>query len=495
MESIILKQIRNHAFTDKVAMSSNKMAITYKELDSITNNMANQLSRLLDGNRQRPVIIYQKCGIKFIEFILTVHKCNCYYIPLEEGIPVERVRNIVNDINPALILTDSTVDMDIQSCKVIDICYDKSESDCFELNDVMEDDLVYVMYTSGTNGHPKGVKIKYTNLENLVVSFYDVLFHKFDQPVKVGVLASFSFDSSVKQIYNALFYGHELVISDSSTKYFGRKIHDFFLKNNLTLSDITPSHLKIMITQSVATVSQIPYLIVGGEKLRWEILHQYIDFVGYTPDFINVYGPTECCVDVADNYITKEDLENNKSGDVPIGIAIRNTKLLLRNEDESVITQKNVEGELCVSGKQVGAGYVNVESDSFVKKDDVTEYRTGDIGYFDCDNKIVVKGRKDKQVKINGNRVELEEISCLIYEYLKVQCVVIFVKTDKRDKIIAYVASDAVPKEVQDKMMEFLRSRLPSYMIPNSFVYDSKLPLTNNGKIDERYVMNLAANN
>lgn len=491
MKNIILQKIKEYSYTDKIALNESGIEESFGKLEIISNNMAQYLRKKLNGKKQVPIVIYQKRGIKFIEFIIAVMKCNCYYIPFEDNTPLERVQYVCEDIRAEFVLTDSKNVKFEESCTIIDLPEGGDKTVFLETDDVEENDLVYVMYTSGTSGRPKGVKIKYVNLENLILSFNDILYYKFTHSINVGVMASFSFDASVKQIFNALYYGHTLCIANSTVKYFGRKIHSFHQKYNLTVCDLTPSHLKLMIMQSTQTKSHIPYLIVGGEKLSWSLLNQYVKFTQYIPEFINVYGPTECCVDVTYNCITENELIEHKDGDVPIGKPLKNTSIIIRGTSNEVIVEANKKGELCITGRQVGNGYVNIVSESFTQDSDEVEYHSGDIAYYNEEGDIIIVGRKDRQVKINGNRVELDEITKVIERYLNLMCTVIYIHKEDKDILGAYVVSDPISKKEKIGLDKYLKDRLPSYMIPNYFVFDNNLPLTSNGKIDEKKIRSL----
>lgn len=501
MKNQILLKIREYANlqVNFPACQYLNQQISWKEFENRTNWIASILRDEFHIVRQTPVVIYHARGLEYIEYMVAVLKCGCYYIPLEHSTPVKRVKTIYDDIDAGLILTDR-IDLfsEEEYCKFAFDDWESVVPDCVkqqEIVEVYDTDLVYCIYTSGTSGKPKGVKIMYRNLINLVESFYDILYGIFDYPIQVGVLASFSFDSSVKQIYCSLFYGHTMCIAESATRLSGQKLHDFFLHYKISVCDITPSHLKLISLQKIKRISNIPYLLVGGEVLRWEQLHAYVQHTAHQPIFINLYGPTECCVDVAYKKINSEELECHKSGVVPIGKALRNTTLTIRNENMDSIEEAFKEGELIIAGKQVGAGYVNSDSEIYCELDGYSVYKTGDMAYFDENKDVVVIGRKDKQVKINGNRVELEEIQYAIESIVHCSCIVICVESESGNKLAAFISDQQFNTEEKERLVQQLYHVIPKYMVPHYYICAASLPLTENGKIDSKQLQRLFLQN
>lgn len=484
--SNFLRKLRINAeqYSDREAIVFGTQRITYKELEEETDKLAAVLSKRLSG-RQVPVIIYHTRGIEFIKMILAVIKCDCFYIPLEEIYPVDRVRTIYRDINAEVVISDlldSDSDMKIFNPKTDSIDEDGNWKK--EETERKDQDIIYVMYTSGTTGMPKGIAIKDENVDNLINTFGSVLYSRFEENINVGLIAPFSFDTSVKQIYCALYYAKTLVIADNTVRNFGRKIHDFHNKHALTICDATPSHLKLMLIQKSKHPSKLPYLFIGGENLQWSILKEYKEHINRDCTFVNLYGPTECCVDVSYNII--EDITHDH-GSVPIGKEFDNTTLVIKDENGQAVTNDGI-GELIVYGKQVGYGYVgNNRSDGYIFNDDgiAIGYRTGDLAMYDDDHNIVILSRKDRQVKINGYRIELGEIESRIKEYCRTQCHVSFFKSEKKSGLVAFVVSGSDEwnkNELSDHLIKYL---MP-YMIPKEYIFLDSIPLNINGKVDEK---------
>ena len=290
MNNRILKKIRENAkaYPEEIAVRYKNEEVTFKEFEEETNYIAYCLQGYI-SSRNEPVIIYQPRGVRFIEYMVGIMKCGCCYIPIEDNIPRQRLEYILDDVGAKIIISDDERLNSIPSISRISIKRNRRKE--YVNADIKDEDLVYIMYTSGTSGVPKGVKIMYKNLENLIFSFEKILYGNFTSKKNVGVLAAFTFDSSVKQIFNSLFYGHTLVIAEERTKYFGRSIHAFHENNDIDICDVTPSILELMTRQKTSIVSRTHFLLIGGENLRWETLRNYISFVNYIPTFINLYGP------------------------------------------------------------------------------------------------------------------------------------------------------------------------------------------------------------
>ena len=480
MENFILDMIKEYAkATNTKAVVFRERSITYKELDDKSDWIAKNIKERVEGKSNVPIIIYESRGIDFIVYMIAVIKSGCYYIPIELNTPVERVKIIYEDVNAALIITNNceSDEMNVYSPKDegTTVIAENFESPVFSMENIM-----YIIYTSGTTGKPKGVKILYRNLYNLMSSFENILYHKFSETVNVGVMASFSFDASVKQIYSALYFGHTLVVAEDKVRNFGRKMHDFHNKYNLTVCDCTPSHLKLMTKQNVITCSKIKYLLVGGEKLTWKVLKDYSEKHEHMPIVINVYGPTECCVDVSYNII---EGALDKEGSVPIGKPVNNTKLWIVDKDGNKLKPGDEEGELWIEGEQVGDGYVNIKSKAFIKDAQGKNiiYKTGDLAKYNKNGEICILLRIDRQTKINGYRIELDEISSVIEKYIKAQAYVVI----KDNVLYAFVT-----KEVdQTELKKYLKIKFPPYMIPRKIISVGDIPLNYNGKVDEKKLL------
>lgn len=454
-----------------IALSCGDRNITYSKLWDEVKRISEKISIITkDKLEQVPIAIVSERTVEFVIAMLAVIHSGNYYIPIELPMPNNRIKSIL-EISHSYLVIDGKDKFDI-----FDINYKEYHENRR---------LVYAMFTSGTTGKPKGVKITYDNLCNLVESMWDILYCNQNSQKNVGVLASFSFDSSVKQIYCSLCYGHRLYISNHNDKYFGRKIGYFFKKNNINISDCTPSHIKLMLIEKQK--NNVEVFLIGGEALLKKDVQAFYLLCRENVILINVYGPTECCVDVS-YYIIKKAY-NLIDGYVPIGKPLKNNVLLIKDFRDNIVDTTGVEGELVVEGRQVGAGYIgDNESKAFkILEDGKCYYFTGDIVYYDSDRNLNFVRRKDSQVKIHGCRVELDEIRLILvaHKYIK-EAVVIYQAKD--DMLICWCWVEEVLPDIRSIIMKYISERVANYMIPKKIKFLTTFPLNINGKVDYKKI-------
>lgn len=470
---------------DTVAIKYESTCLTYKKMSNLINNLSRSIVEMVGGEHNVPIIIYQNRGIEFVISMLAVLQAGAYYIPVEKPIAIERLKNICNEINPKLILIDE--DFRLEKLPYPEKRVTLENEDHCTVGVIVHRDeasLAYVMYTSGTTGKPKGVKLSYGNLCNLVDSFYGILYHEFQDTVNIGMMSSFAFDASVKMIFPTFAYGNTLVIAHKSVKNFGRKIHCFHKNNNILVCDATPSHLKLMMAQRTKVFTEAEYFIIGGENLEYRILREFCEYLKRTPTIINVYGPTECCVDIAYNIVDKDDVFK-RSGVVSISKVFPNNHLEIYDSNQKQVSQKFKKGELWIKGNQVGYGYVDGKLRGFIFDDNMLNriYRTGDFAMYNEDNEIIILGRVDRQVKINGNRVELDEISSIMREIDEcINVEVELIKDGETNYLVAFVVVKEDDICIQD-WNNYLMSKLPAYMLPKQYIFVDEIPLTEQGKV------------
>lgn len=477
---------------DSVALIDENNQFTYFEVDRLSSLLAAEITQYTKGGTEKPVIIFMERSVYFVVSILAILKAGCFYIPIERPFPSERLRLIKEEVNCNIFIIDNKSLDDLRGIEFQDelfiinpLTVTKTVS-IQQWQDKTDDyNLCYTIYTSGTTGKPKGVCIQYDSLYNLVQSLYEVIYRDIPKYSRVALIASFSFDASVKQIFCSLYFGHTLVISDKDTKYFGRKLLNFYKKWSVYLSDITPTLIKNIVLQiNETTKCNVQYFLIGGEVLTWECVHDFIEKIGYFPKLINLYGPTECCVDVS--YYTI-NVTTNKFGPVPIGKSIKNVQLNLVDENGEDVGETI--GELMVTGICVARGYVDQNIDKkfgvSALHGNVRTYKTGDIARREPDGNYIIFGRNDDQIKINGNRVELSEIESIIIAHPLVQaCSVIFYK----NKLYCLIVSKH--KETLG-LQKYLKQHLPKYMIPTHLLPLDSLPINQNGKIDREFLQDL----
>lgn len=462
--------------------------VSYYELITFCSRFSRCFANIL--KKGDIVLLYGEKSSRYLCVMIALIKMGVVYIPLDYYSPPSRVTHIVQDVGASLVFVDKPCEM--EDCITFDEVWQKLfdyvnlnlSNDCnvhqkeAQESSVVASDLIYMIATSGTTGVPKYVMIEHRNLLNLIASLnhriYEPVFGK--RNLRIAVVAAFSFDASVKQIYYALCKGHSLVICHNYEKMFGRRMLSFLTKYNIDAFDVTPSLLSsFSFEKKIIPVDYKGLILVGGENLLGRQISEARKLFGYDVTFVNVYGPSECCVDVLYHIIDRnmEYTDNNEL--VSVGIPIDNVELSISDE-----------GELVVYGECVGRGYYlpvlnnGFETDASGRKC----YKTGDICRREG-NLYYVEGRRDDQVKVRGFRIELGQIDNEIQKIpsVKYSCTFVVSEGDKKS-ICSVIMSDCSDEDIR----KALKSALPKYMIPQVIINSTDRPvLTQNGKIDRNF--------
>lgn len=478
-------------FPDKIAYFDETTSLTYKETEQLVFSIATKLISKLNGTL-KPILIYMdKSPRTLTAFWGTVYSRN-FYVPLDVTMPEYRLRLIVENLRPAAIITDmSHYDMAKTFCEDVFAYEEMMETDAdMELirkrrMTALDTDPVYVLYTSGSTGVPKGVVVNHKSLLDYVDQFCD----------EVGILhddiianqAPFYFDASLIDIYCTLKMGATMGIVPLAYFSIPLKLLTFLDENNITAIRWVPSAMKIVSTfKGFKTLrpKSLRTIIFGAESMPTKV---YNYWKKNYPDakFVQIYGPTEI-TGVCTYYVVDRDFADDET--IPIGKAFRNTEVFLLDEDNKKVTRAGVIGEICVKGTGVSMGYYNAPEKSkevFVQNPlnpyyEERIYRTGDLAKYNEYKELVFVSRKDFQVKHMGHRIELGEIENVTFSLPGMKACCCLFEPEKQ-KIVLFYETDQYDDE---KVMEQLKSRLQRYMLPNVLHKLDKLPLTPNGKVD-----------
>lgn len=487
------------AFRDRAAIAYVNEEITYQQLAKKSDLIAMKIMECVGTKAliQIPVVIIMERGINFVVSILGVLKSGQYYIPIEMPYPKERLEEILFQVDDCIVITDQDYDLLYNKSNIIKINIEVIENS-FDTSDLVPgkkkltcNDYCYMIFTSGTEGNPKGVLIKYQSLCNLVQNFLNQIYDEFDEFIHVGMLSSFGFDASIKQIFGALYYGHKLVISQRNDRMFSTRIQYFFSKNNISVVDGTPSIYQLLIKKENKNDWNVKYFLIGGEVMKRSFVNEFIHYLNYKAKIINVYGPTECCVDASYHLVLENEIEETEY--VSIGKPIQNAYFHLHDSDGHIIDEIGKEGELYISGVLVAEGYFKQKSNRFIESylDYGRTYKTGDLAVRNSNGDYFILGRIDDQVKVNGNRLEICEVEQTISNYIHRDVVVCLEKEKKCDFLYAFIYGVFKDThEVEKDIYQYLKEKIPSYGIPKKlFFLDDEIPMTNNGKIDRKYLL------
>jgi amino acid adenylation domain-containing protein len=483
------------ATSNAVALVAGGKRITYAQL----NASANQMAHFLLTKGVGPEILVGLCLKRSVEMVvamLGILKAGGAYIPLDPNDPAERQAFELQDSGTEVVVTtdDLAKTLCLGGRTVV-----RLDADWQEIARESQANLdatanlenpAYVIYTSGSTGRPKGVMVTHSGLVNYL-SWAAKAYGK-EARRSALVHSSISFDLTITGLYLPLLVGGrvELLQDDSGVEAVVRALRQ---PQTRGVVKITPAHLEVLSQQlnPEDAAGKVELFVIGGENLLGESLRYWRE-VSPTTRLINEYGPTEtvvgCCV---------YEVEANDpfTGSVPIGKAIDNTKLYVLDQQLKPM-QAGGTGELYIGGAGVARGYLNRPdltrerflADPFSNEPGARMYKTGDMARYREDGILEYLGRLDYQVKIRGYRVELGEVEARLTEHDAVRHCAAVVREDEpgNKQLVGYVIPRGDQAITPRELREFLRRKLPEYMVPAHFMFLDAFPLTPNGKVDRR---------
>ncbi len=492
-------------FEESVIKNLNKIAIIHKDIQLTykeVNIKANQLAHYLKDTYQIKVgniiaMILDRSEYMIIAMLATL-KSGAAYLPIDPSYPIERIKYMIKDTKSRIILTNTTYIKNLKlhfADKVDEVLSIDSENiqniltnqnihnPCVKM---INTDLAYIIYTSGTTGNPKGVMVKHKGVINLIFNQINIFF-KDNQIKKCLWYSNYVFDAHVWEIYAPIVSGTKLYIVPENIRLNMKELNDYINKNKIELGLIPPSLLNSSI------IFNLNFLILAGDKTEPNIMDMYI---ANGVKVFNAYGPTETTVCATYN-------KYDKNGSNNIGNPLANYKVYILDKYQKPLPVGAI-GELYIAGDGVANGYINnkvLTEEKFINNYFISDkkinkmYKSGDLVRWLPNGNIEYYGRSDSQIKINGCRIELGEIEQQLVLYPGIHQVVAQIRDLSNDNhilehhIVAYYIADNPIEEV--KLINYLKSNLISYMIPNFFVHLTKMPITINGKIDSKALSNI----
>ena len=473
---------------ENVAVAFQDRTLSYRELNSRANQLAQHLQRL--GIKPGVLVgLYLRHSTEMLVALLAVLKAGGAYVPLDPSNPSSQLDFMLKDAQVQLVLTESEMLNRLPSEAITTLCLndfgEKAERDS-EANVTAKttaEDLAYVIYTSGSTGQPKGVKIQHRALVNYICWARDVYLQ--NENLSFALYSSLAFDLTVTSIFTPLITGNSVIIYRQRGKEI--QLREILQNERVGVLKLTPSHLSLIKDENNRH-SGIKRLIVGGEAFESELAQQTLDSFGGGVEIFNEYGPTEATVGCM---LHKFDPQKDDRASVPIGVPAANSKIYILDEELQPVPE-NVIGELYISGEGLAQGYLNrpdLTEERFLENPFVAGqrmYKTGDLARWLPEREIEYAGRRDEQVKYHGYRVELQAIRSALNSHSQVRDSVVMLRKDQdeRDVLVAYYVSR---NEIEvGELRAFLSDRIIEETIPNLFVHLKKLPLTLNGKINSR---------
>jgi len=395
----------------------------------------------------------------------------CAYLPIPPQYPEERRNYMIQNSHAAIMLNKTKIEAILSdtAAPVSETISDTLESPC------------YVIYTSGTTGVPKGVVIRQKWLLNLCIWNQEVT--ELDDSCSVLSLNALCFDASVKNLFTPFMTGASLIMNIANPADI-QHLYAYISEKKPTHLNATPSVIDVLLEEAqehdYKGVQTIRCVMSGGESFQKKQLAEFFRAKLKQLHVLNVYGPTECTSVTAYHVLSEQELTQEEIP-VPIGKPIRKKKIFLVNEQGN-LCKNNEKGELYISGEGIAEGYLSdpeKTKQKFVIFEGERCYKSGDICFTDENQILYYCGRTDNQIKLNGYRIELEEIS----EKASVLEGIRAVKAMFIDnKIILFYS--AVQQYPEQKLKDLLRKSLPEYMLPSCFIFTQEMPLTERGKTD-----------
>jgi amino acid adenylation domain-containing protein len=471
---------------DAIAVAAADERITYGELDRRSNQLARELADL-GAQEGTLVAICLERSPDLLVAMLGVLRTGAAYVPVEPSYPPERQELLVADAGAPILITEERYVVAIYPRGTTVLCMDRDRERLDGHHDgpldiaVSPDALAYVIYTSGSTGEPKGVEVRHRSVANLIAEMRarpgicddDVLAN----------LTTPSFDLSVPDWYLPLTSGARLAIVPREATLDGVELADWLARTGATIVQATPTTWQMLVDAGWRGSKQLK-IVCGGEALPRSLAEELLTRGSC---LWHMYGPTETTV-----WSSTVELHPG-DGPPPLGGPIVNTRFYVLDPERRPVPI-GVPGELYIGGDGVACGYhqrPELTSEKFVE-DPFTFggaqrlYRTGDLVRWREAGTLEFLGRIDHQVKLRGYRIELEEIEAVLGTHPAVGAAVVTVREDKPGdrRLVAYLvaADDEAPEE--ELLRRLLKSKLPPFMVPSTFVVLDALPVTPNGKLD-----------
>lgn len=476
---------------EKLCIKTDEKAVTFGEILTVSENLDTRI-REITKERKSVVAIIAERSVEMYAAIYGIIRGGNAYLPIDPDYPQERIDYILKNSGAATVVCQGKYISKVKNIPYIDMTEQlkKFLSDRKNIPDscAKPDDTAYVIYTSGSTGNPKGAKISHRSAINRILWMHD------KYPLKENDVilqkTPYTFDVSVWEHFWWGITGGSLAVSKPGEHFLPAKILEEVYKNKVTHLHFVPSVFELFLNylethiEEINKFDSVRYVFLSGEALTANLVKRFYKLYNYDNVTLhNLYGPTECAVDV-----TYYDCNPTDIDPIPIGKPIYNTQMYVVDKHMKCVPI-GVTGELCIAGMNVGQGYLNnsdLTKEKFIDNPfgEGKLYKTGDLAYWREDGNIIFEGRKDSQIKINGQRIEIGEIEAVISAVDGVDnCVVLVRKINQRDVLVAFYCGKT---DAENEIKDFCSEKLPKYMIPSFVLYLDKLPLNQSGKLDRK---------
>jgi len=504
MQKDVLKWLDDTAvrYSDKTAVVDENGSITWGGFRNKSRAISYEILKIgkeCGYDCKQPVAVYmEKCKEVLVSF-MGIAYCGDFYSPIDVDMPGPRVAKIIETLKPRIVITTAALKEQFDSFGydghyiIYETAGDDPDSRSEETQkaidlktyEIIDTDILYVLFTSGSTGTPKGVSITHRG----VIDYIDWVTEQFSVTSEdsFGNQAPFYFDNSILDIYSCMKMGAKLHIIPHKLFFQPVRLLEYLQENSISTIFWVPSAMivvsKLKALKKVDLSATLKRILFCGEVMPNKQLNIWRSFL---PDalYANLYGPTEI-TDACTFYIVDREFADDEA--LPIGRPMPNTEILVLDDDDKLVTGTDRTGELCVRGTGLAKGYYNnpektaaafVQNPLNTAVPDVI-YRTGDVVRYNEYGEIMYLSRKDFQIKHLGHRIELGEIETAVDSLDGISsCCCLY--DEKMQKIVLFLDVHMELQDLRDK----LAGMIPEYMIPGRVICTDSLPLNANGKID-----------
>ena len=482
-----------------VAVIHEDKQLSYAELNAQANQLAHHLREL----GVKPDTLVAICGERSLNIVvglMAILKAGGAYVPLDPAYPKERLAFMLEDSAPVALLTQGRLESLFEGIAkgfpVLDLeAKFPSWSDRPQTNldhsgmELSSDNLAYVIYTSGSTGKPKGVMVEHKNLCNLITDVKNRYHIRAED--RILQFAAIAFDMSIQDIFGALLLGAGLVLRTDAWIAGANKFWTLCKKNRVSIITLPTLFWQQLAQEEHLDIpATVRHITIGGEAVSSKVLAAWFERKNYRPKLFNGYGPTEATL-----YSTSHEPSVDSLSWQSIGRPITNTRIYILDANNRPVPI-GVAGELFIGGAGIARGYLNRPeltaerfiTDPFADEAGARMYKTGDLARWLADGTLEFLGRNDFQVKIRGFRIELGDIETKLAEHPAVREVVVLAQ-EKRDgvkQLVAYLVPKDGPVPSIAELRDFLKQKMPDFMVPSAFMFLTALPVTPNGKLDRK---------
>lgn len=472
------------AHPENIALICNASTLTYEELEHRANQIAHFLKSSGIGHGAIVGLLLHR-SVDLYATMLAILKVGAIYVPIDTSYPVERIDYMLKDANARTLITSKQFakDLKLLHCQMIDLDQEEEKISLVPNSRITSnsaksnEDLCYIIFTSGSTGHPKGVAVSHRSVCKFVESAVHV--YGVTQQDRIYQGFSIAFDASIEEIWLTFSIGATLVVAAAAAVHAGASLVDFLNLYQVTVFSTVPTFL----TMLDGEIPSLRLLILGGEVCPSDLVTR-LSRPGLT--IFNTYGPTEATVVTTFSICDPEK-------PVMIGKPLPHCEVYILDANLQPVPPSEV-GELYIGGEGVAQGYLNrpeLNQKKFITHPTYPSkrmYRTGDLVRLMDNDELEYVGRADEQVKLRGYRIELSEIENVILDYPDIQSTAVALQelTPGVSSLVAYLVAKKNKTIDIDKLITFIQTRLPEYMVPSLFELIDAIPLLPSGKVDRK---------